>query len=100
MVASSLLYRKRPEPLPTNVAKPVLPKIEPVITVARPPAPTVKPPLPEICTSPPVDVPAAVGLPALSKMAELVALVVLIACDSNKLASVTKFTVPLVKPMV
>ena len=54
-------------------------------------------PVPETCTSPPVAVPAAVALPASRRIAEFVVLVVLMDLDSNKLASVTKLTVPPVK---
>ena len=90
VVSSSLLKRL----LPATTPKPVLPEIDPVIMVVRPPLPTAIEPLPEIVTSPPDAVPALADLPASRNTAALLAFVVLIALVTAKFASVTKLTVP------
>ena len=86
-------------PEPTKAVRPVLPETDPDISVARPPEPTVTAPLPLNNKSPPVLVPAAVLLPALSKTAESVVLVVAIAAVTLRLLSDARLTVPPVRLM-
>ena len=87
-------------PEPTKAVRPALPDTEPVIKVARPPVPTVTVPLPLNEIFPPVLVPTFVLLPALSKTALLVVLVVSMRAATEMLLSAAKLTTPLVGPPV
>jgi hypothetical protein len=79
LVVSSALYLKRPVPAvrPLRLVKPVLPVKLPVNKLILPPVPTLSVGVPEISKLPPEAVPGALLEPALSKMALLVVLVVL-----------------------
>ena len=85
--------------LPAAMLRPMLPLMEPVYIVARPPLPTANAPLPLKITSPPELMPAALPLPACRTMADADALVVERLWLTKRLADVAKLMVPLVRFM-